>query len=102
MRDTIRWGVMGTGWIAEKFCGALRSLEGYGAQLYAVGSRKKETAEAVSFFRGIIAAYTVPVTVMVAVPGTMEYAPVAVSWVTVAAGTVTTPATVENRPVAAS
>ena len=26
MRDTIRWGVMGTGWIAEKFCGALRSL----------------------------------------------------------------------------
>lgn len=46
MRDTIRWGVMGTGWIAEKFCGALRSLEGYGAQLYAVGSRKKETADA--------------------------------------------------------
>ena len=57
MQHTIRWGVMGTGWIAEKFCGALRSLEGYGAQLYAVGSRKKETADAFAARHGFARAY---------------------------------------------
>ena len=47
-------------------------------------------------------AYTVPVTVSTAVPGVVLYAPVAASCVKVAAGTVTTPATVANTPVAAS
>ena len=46
--------------------------------------------------------YTVPVTVSTAVPGVTLYAPVAASWVKVAAGTVMTPGTVANTPVAAS
>ena len=51
---------------------------------------------------GYFLAYTVPVTVSTAVPGVVLYAPVAASCVKVAAGTVTTPATVANTPVAAS
>ena len=51
---------------------------------------------------GYFLAYTVPVTVSTAVPGVTLYAPVAASWVKVAAGTVMTPGTVANTPVAAS
>ena len=44
----------------------------------------------------------VPVTVRVARPGVRVYAPVAGSWVKVAAGTVMTPGTVANWPVVSS
>ena len=46
MQQKIRWGIMGTGWIAERFATALSSLEKEGAVLWAVGSRAKDTAEA--------------------------------------------------------
>ncbi len=39
-----RWGVIGTGRIARSFCEALQGC--HDAQLYAVGSRSKEKAEA--------------------------------------------------------
>lgn len=40
----IRWGILGTGRIARKFCDTLRELDQ--AQLYAVGSRTTEKSEA--------------------------------------------------------
>lgn len=46
MEKVIRWGIMGTGWIAERFCMALDTLRnGDGAQIYAIGSRTQETAD---------------------------------------------------------
>ena len=38
----IKWGFIGTGWIAQKLAKALESVDN--SQLYAVGSRNKETA----------------------------------------------------------
>ena len=38
----IKWGILGTGWIADKFCTALTACED--AEIYAVGSRTQETA----------------------------------------------------------
>jgi len=40
----LRWGVLGTGWVAERFAGAL--VAGTRQQLYAVGSRSLSTARA--------------------------------------------------------
>lgn len=40
----LRWGVLGTGWIAERFAGAL--IAGTRQQVYAVGSRSLDTARA--------------------------------------------------------
>lgn len=39
----IKWGILGTGWIADKFCTALTACED--AEIYAVGSRTQETAD---------------------------------------------------------
>ncbi len=44
MREGIRWGILGTGSIAKKFAEGLRYARG--AKLVAVGSRKRESAEA--------------------------------------------------------
>lgn len=44
MDKKIRWGIMGTGRIAKLFCDTLRKLKQ--AEIYAIGSRNKETAEA--------------------------------------------------------
>jgi predicted dehydrogenase len=41
--ETVRWGIIGRGWIAEFFAAGLRVLPD--AELVAVGSRKQETAE---------------------------------------------------------
>jgi predicted dehydrogenase len=43
MKDTINWGILATGWIADKFANALSVVPN--AKLYAVGSRNKEQAE---------------------------------------------------------
>lgn len=41
-QSTIRWGILGTGRIAHTFCDTLKKLPQ--AEIYAVGSRKEETA----------------------------------------------------------
>jgi predicted dehydrogenase len=41
--ETVRWGIIGRGWIAEFFAAGLRALPD--AELVAVGSRREETAE---------------------------------------------------------
>lgn len=41
--ETVRWGIIGRGWIAEYFAAGLRVLPD--AELVAVGSRRRETAE---------------------------------------------------------
>jgi predicted dehydrogenase len=43
MVETVRWGVIGTGWIADKFASGLALLPD--AELAAVGSRTRSTAE---------------------------------------------------------
>ncbi|MEA2515833.1 MAG: hypothetical protein QOJ59_5322 [Thermomicrobiales bacterium] len=43
MGETVRWGIIGRGWIAEFFAAGLRALPD--AELVAVGSRRQETAE---------------------------------------------------------
>ena len=43
MTEKIRWGILGTGRIARKFCDTLKELEE--AQLWAVGSRTQQKAE---------------------------------------------------------
>lgn len=43
MVPSIRWGILGTGWIANEFAQALLSLSD--AELVAVGSRRPETAQ---------------------------------------------------------
>src|SRR5919112_4244575 len=40
---TLRWGVMGTGWIAERFVASLQAHSSQ--QVVAVGSRNRETAD---------------------------------------------------------
>ena len=44
MRKNYRWGILGAGRIADKFCTALNFVEG--AELYAVASRDKDRAKA--------------------------------------------------------
>ena len=44
MRKNYRWGILGAGRIADKFCTALNFVEG--SELYAVASRDKERAKA--------------------------------------------------------
>lgn len=44
MPKTIRWGILGTGWVAGLFAQGLRELPD--ASLHAVGSRSRESAEA--------------------------------------------------------
>jgi predicted dehydrogenase len=44
MKDKIRWGILGTGWIAKKFAEGLSVLPD--AEIVAVGSRAQETADA--------------------------------------------------------
>ncbi|HEY7031828.1 MAG TPA: Gfo/Idh/MocA family oxidoreductase [Thermomicrobiales bacterium] len=41
--ETVRWGIIGRGWIAEFFAAGLRALPD--AELVAVGSRRQETAD---------------------------------------------------------
>ncbi|GAT64171.1 Gfo/Idh/MocA family protein [Paludibacter jiangxiensis] len=42
MKNTIKWGILGTGWIARKFADALQVADN--CELYAVGSRTNESA----------------------------------------------------------
>ncbi|MBC8570730.1 Gfo/Idh/MocA family protein [Zongyangia hominis] len=51
----IKWGIMGTGWIADKFCTALHACED--AEVYAVGSRTQESADKFAKQYGIPKAY---------------------------------------------
>ena len=51
----LRWGVLGTGWIAQRFTAALRA--GTRQQVYAVGSRSRPAAEAFGARVGAPAAY---------------------------------------------
>jgi scyllo-inositol 2-dehydrogenase (NADP+) len=41
--EKVKWGFIGTGWIADKFANALKAVDD--AQLYAVGSRNLESAK---------------------------------------------------------
>lgn len=43
MKETIKWGILGTGTIAKKFCTGLTSIAD--AEIYAVGSRSQESAD---------------------------------------------------------
>jgi predicted dehydrogenase len=51
----LRWGVLGTGWIAERFTAALRARTCQ--QVYAVGSRSQESADQFAGLVGAQAAY---------------------------------------------
>ncbi|WP_347355033.1 Gfo/Idh/MocA family oxidoreductase, partial [Intrasporangium sp.] len=51
----LRWGILGTGWIADRFCAALRA--GTGQHLVAVGSRSHATADAFAARHGIAQAH---------------------------------------------
>jgi predicted dehydrogenase len=42
MNGKIKWGFLGTGWIAQKLASAMKSVDN--SELYAIGSRNKETA----------------------------------------------------------
>lgn len=53
----IRWGIMGTGWIAERFCTALSAIKDQGAVIYAIGSRAQDTADAFAARYGAEKAY---------------------------------------------
>lgn len=53
----IRWGIMGTGWIAERFCTALSAIGAQGAVIYAIGSRRQDTADAFAAHYGAAKAY---------------------------------------------
>ncbi|MGC8823684.1 MAG: Gfo/Idh/MocA family protein [Bacteroidales bacterium] len=55
MKTTIQWGILGTGRIAEKFAVGLQHVSN--AQLYAVGSRTQEQANAFASRFGIPRAY---------------------------------------------
>ena len=52
---TIRWGVLGTGGIADAFAGDLPLVDG--AELAAVGSRRRNTAEEFAQRHGFARAY---------------------------------------------
>ncbi len=54
-KEKIRWGILGTGNIAHKLADALKFVEG--AELYAVGSRKVESARKFASEFGISKAY---------------------------------------------
>ena len=45
MQKPVLWGIMGTGWSAERFSAALAALAPQGAVLHAVGSRTQESAQ---------------------------------------------------------
>jgi predicted dehydrogenase len=51
----LRWGVLGTGWIAERFAGALQRHTRQ--EVYAVGSRSAATAREFAARRGVPTAY---------------------------------------------
>src|SRR3954453_20805526 len=51
----LRWGVMGTGWIAERFVASLQAHSSQ--QVVAVGSRSRETAQLFATRLGIERAY---------------------------------------------
>ncbi len=55
MDKTIKWGILGTGWIADKMAEALTVVEG--AELAAVGSRTRKGAEEFARRHGIRTAY---------------------------------------------
>ena len=55
MDKKIRWGIMGTGFIAERFSAALNALED--AEILAVGSRAQESADAFAARVGAPRAY---------------------------------------------
>lgn len=52
---TLRWGVIGTGWIADRFVSSLRRHSSQ--QVVAVGSRTRESARAFADRHGIASAY---------------------------------------------
>jgi predicted dehydrogenase len=52
--DTFRWGILGTGWIAETF---VTDLNDVGIEVGAVGSRSQESADAFASRFGIATAY---------------------------------------------
>ena len=54
-QGAIRWGLVGTGWIAERFALSLATTPG--AHLYAVASRTRERAESFARRRGVSKAY---------------------------------------------
>lgn len=55
MEHTIKWGILGTGWIARKFADGLKHVPN--AALYAVSSRNKDTADRFAREYGIAVAY---------------------------------------------
>jgi predicted dehydrogenase len=55
MKRIVRWGILGPGRIARKFAGALRASEG--AELAAVGSRRRERAEEFAAEQGFAVAH---------------------------------------------
>lgn len=55
MRDTIRWGILGTGQVAGLFARGLREIPD--ARLLAVGSRSRQNAEAFAREHGVARAY---------------------------------------------
>lgn len=55
MPKTLRWGILGTGWVAGLFAQGLRELPD--ATLHAVGSRSRDTAESFARAHGATRAY---------------------------------------------